>query len=125
MNSPLSTSALLHGVAEPTRLRILNCLVAAPLFVSDLQVILALPQPTVSRHLRVLRDLGLARDTQVGQFVLYRVRRPDGPLGRLFRSVLETAGLDPEFRRERQAALERSRKQPRWRMQTDLQGRLA
>ena len=39
---PSSTSAadLLLAVAEPTRLRIVNCLAAAPLFVSDLQAVL-------------------------------------------------------------------------------------
>ena len=51
-----STTNLLLTIAEPTRLRILNCLAAAPLFVSDLQEVLELPQPTVSRHLKVLRS---------------------------------------------------------------------
>ena len=46
---------LLQAVSEPTRLRILNCLAAAPLFVSDLQEVLDLPQSTVSRPLQVLR----------------------------------------------------------------------
>ena len=53
-----SSTELLLTVAEPTRLRILNCLAAAPLFVSDLQAVLGLPQPTVSRHLQVLRRAG-------------------------------------------------------------------
>jgi len=56
------TSALLAVLAEPTRLRILSCVVAAPLFVSDLMAILGLPQPTVSRPLRVLREQGLVID---------------------------------------------------------------
>ena len=50
-----ATAAFVAAIAEPTRLRILNCVAAAPLFVSDLVAILGLPQPTVSRHLRVLR----------------------------------------------------------------------
>jgi DNA-binding transcriptional ArsR family regulator len=125
MSAPLSTTDLLQGVAEPTRLRILNSLTAVPLFVSDLQAILDLPQPTVSRHLKVLRDLGLVRDTPVGQFVLYRVRRPDGPIGRLLGSVLDTASRDPALRRERQSAIERSRRQARARQDEDLEGRTA
>src|SRR5690606_41798042 len=56
MSPPVSLADLLQALGEPTRLRILNCLQAAPLFVSDLVLILDLPQPTVSRHLRVLRD---------------------------------------------------------------------
>ena len=84
MNSTTSaTSAtdLLLTVAEPTRLRILNCLAAAPLFVSDLQAVLDLPQPTVSRHLQVLRRADLVRDTPIAQFVLYRLRRDLGAHG--------------------------------------------
>ena len=49
----LSATDTLLTVAEPTRLRILNCFAAASLFVSDLQAVLDLPQPTVSRHLQV------------------------------------------------------------------------
>jgi DNA-binding transcriptional ArsR family regulator len=59
--SPSSAASLLLTVAEPTRLRILNCLAVAPLFVSDLQAILGLPQPTISRHLQVLRRAELVR----------------------------------------------------------------
>src|SRR5216117_1103899 len=80
MNTATATSAtdLLLTVAEPTRLRILNCLAAAPLFVSDLQAVLDLPQPTVSRHLQVLRRVDVVRDTPIAQFVLYRLRRDLG-----------------------------------------------
>ena len=70
MHPVLSATDTLLTVAEPTRLRILNCLAAAPLFVSDLQAVLDLPQPTVSRHLQVLRRAELVRDTPVAQFVL-------------------------------------------------------
>src|SRR5215471_5792125 len=89
MDLPLSSTDLLVTVAEPTRLRIVNCLAAAPLFVSDLQAVLDLPQPTVSRHLQVLRRADLVADTPVAQFVLYRLRRsPDAP-GRLLAAVLD------------------------------------
>ena len=61
MHPALSATDTLLTVAEPTRLRILNCLAAAPLFVSDLQAVLDLPQPTVSRNLQVLRKAELVR----------------------------------------------------------------
>ena len=80
MSAPSVTEVLLT-IAEPTRLRILNCLAAAPLFVSDLQDVLDLPQPTVSRHLQVLRKAELVRDTPIAQFVLYRLRRDAGTPG--------------------------------------------
>ena len=41
--SSIAPTELLLTLAEPTRLRIVNCLAAAPLFVSDLQAVLGLP----------------------------------------------------------------------------------
>lgn len=104
-----SPTQLLLTIAEPTRLRILNCLTAAPLFVSDLQAILELPQPTVSRHLTVLRKAGLVRDTPIAQFVLYRVRREGGPQGRLLQAILDAISHDEKMRAERHRALDRNR----------------
>ncbi len=106
-----SSAALerLLAVAEPTRLRILNCLAAAPLFVSDLQAVLDLPQPTVSRHLQVLRRAELVRDTPVAQFVLYRLRRDGGPPGRMLRAILDALADDDRLRLERARAADRSR----------------
>jgi DNA-binding transcriptional ArsR family regulator len=110
MNAAASSSDLLLTVAEPTRLRILNCLAAAPLFVSDLQVILDLPQPTVSRHLQVLRRAELVRDTPIAQFVLYRLRRYLGRQGRLLSAILDAVVHDDAaMRSERHRAADRSR----------------
>jgi DNA-binding transcriptional ArsR family regulator len=103
-----SATDLLVTIAEPTRLRIINCLAAAPLFVSDLQAILDLPQPTVSRHLTVLRNHGVVQDTPVGQFVLYRLRRR-GTRGGLIGAILEGLAVDEPMRQERHLALGRSR----------------
>ena len=104
MSSVLTPSELLCSVAEPTRLRILNCLAAAPLFVSDLQLILDLPQPTVSRHLTVLKRVRVVRDTPIAQFVLYRLRVEVGPAGRLIQAVIDALGHDERFRMERHRA---------------------
>jgi ArsR family transcriptional regulator len=109
MSLPETASELLVTMAEPTRLRILNCLAAAPLFVSDLQALLDLPQPTVSRHLQVLRRSELVRDTPIAQFVLYRLRRVGGPQGRLLGAILDAMYSDPELRSERDRAADRSR----------------
>ena len=112
-----SATDLLLTVAEPTRLRILNCLAAAPLFVSDLQAVLDLPQPTVSRHLQVLRKAELVRDTPVAQFVLYRLRRDIGTHSRLLSAILDAVVQDDaHMRTERDRAAERSRSHPRTRV---------
>jgi ArsR family transcriptional regulator len=110
MSASPSAAELLLTVAEPTRLRILNCLAAAPLFVSDLQAVLDLPQPTVSRHLQVLRRAELVRDTPIAQFVLYRIRRNLGAQGRLLSAILEAVVRDDALMRgERDRAVDRSR----------------
>jgi ArsR family transcriptional regulator len=118
-----SAADLLLMAAEPTRLRILNCLAAAPLFVSDIQAILDLPQPTVSRHLQVLRRADLVRDTPIAQFVLYRLRRESGPPGRILSAVLDAVRNDVEMRAERDRAVDRSRSHTRSRVQPPAQGR--
>lgn len=109
MPDVLTATELLLTIAEATRLRILNALAAAPLFVSDLQSILELPQPTVSRHLRVLRELDVVRDTPIGPYVLYRMRGPTSPRGRMLRQVLDAIGGDEVMRIERHRAQRRSR----------------
>lgn len=114
--SILSPPELLVLLAEPTRLRILNCLAAAPLFVSDLIGVLDLPQPTVSRHLTVLKKARVVRDTPIAQFVLYRLRVESSPAGRLVQAVLDAMGHDETMRLERHRALERSRGHGRGRM---------
>jgi ArsR family transcriptional regulator len=113
---PRTATELLLTVAEPTRLRILNCLAAAPLFVSDLQAVLDLPQPTVSRHLQVLRKARLVRDTPVAQFVLYRIQRDLDRSGRLLGAILDALRDDDRLRTERTRAYERSRSHTRARV---------
>ncbi|MGE0352674.1 MAG: ArsR/SmtB family transcription factor [Gemmatimonadales bacterium] len=112
-----SPTTLLLTIAEPTRLRILNCLAAAPLFVSDLQAVLELPQPTVSRHLKVLRSIDVVRDTPIAQYVLYRLRRSMDARGRLLSSILDALAHDEVMRAERHRATERSRSHTRGRLE--------
>lgn len=60
-------------IADPTRLRILNLLSVGELCVCDVVEILALPQPTVSRHLGQLRRIGLVAATREWKFAHYRL----------------------------------------------------
>jgi ArsR family transcriptional regulator len=115
MSTPPSPADVLQTVAESNRLRIINCLAAAPLFVSDLQAVLRLPQPTVSRHLKLLRDAGVVRDTPIAQYVLYRLRRGGDPDSRLIAAILDALAHDDTLRAERQRAAERSRTHTRLR----------
>ena len=120
MTRSLTALELLLALGDPTRLRIVNCLAAAPLFVSDLQAVLDVPQPTVSRHLKILREADLVRDTPIAQFVLYRLRRPGDVLGKVLSAVLESAQQDLALQGERSEALLRSRRHARSRVESDL-----
>lgn len=61
-------------VAEPNRRAILSLLATSEHSVGDLESALGLPQPSISKHLRVLREAGLVEATVDAQRRLYRVR---------------------------------------------------
>ena len=61
------------GLADPKRIMILYSLAERPQTVNDLAAAIHMPQPSTSRHLRVLRDRGMVRTTRQGQSVEYRL----------------------------------------------------
>lgn len=60
------------AVAEPRRRQILSYLVLQERAVGDIVLTLGLEQPSVSKHLRVLRDVGLVHVRRAGRQQLYR-----------------------------------------------------
>ena len=67
-----TTSDSFNAIAEPRRREILVFLAQRELPVSDIVVALRLRQPSVSKHLRVLRQTGLVRTRRNGRQILYR-----------------------------------------------------
>jgi DNA-binding transcriptional ArsR family regulator len=63
-------------IAEPNRRAILGFLVSSQQSVGEIERQLRMPQPTVSKHLRVLRDAGFVESTVDAQRRLYRLK-PD------------------------------------------------
>jgi DNA-binding transcriptional ArsR family regulator len=63
-------------IAEPNRRAILSLLVSSQHSVGEIERQLRMPQPTVSKHLRVLRDAGFVESTVDAQRRLYRLK-PD------------------------------------------------
>ena len=63
-------------IAEPNRRAILNLLAASEQSVGDIEERLRLSQPSVSKHLRVLREAGFVQSRVDAQRRLYRIR-PD------------------------------------------------
>jgi DNA-binding transcriptional ArsR family regulator len=68
-----TTSDAFNAVAEPRRRAILSYLALQERPVGDVVVALGLEQPSVSKHLRVLKDVGLVRVRRQGRHMLYRV----------------------------------------------------
>jgi DNA-binding transcriptional ArsR family regulator len=68
-----TTTDAFNAVAEPRRRMILDTLAAGERPVNDLVRALRLAQPQVSKHLRVLRDVGLVRVRSEGRERLYRL----------------------------------------------------
>jgi DNA-binding transcriptional ArsR family regulator len=62
-----------NAVAEPKRRRLLEALGARELSVNEIVEILGWSQPTVSKHLGVLKQVGLVRERRVGRQRMYRV----------------------------------------------------
>jgi DNA-binding transcriptional ArsR family regulator len=61
-------------IAEPSRRAILTLLASAEHSVGDIEEKLSLPQPSVSKHLRVLRDAGFVESRVDAQRRLYRIK---------------------------------------------------
>src|SRR5512144_187770 len=61
-------------IAEPNRRAILSLLVSSQQSVGEIERQLRMPQPMVSKHLRVLRDAGFVEATVDAQRRLYRLR---------------------------------------------------
>jgi DNA-binding transcriptional ArsR family regulator len=68
-----TTADAFNAVAEPRRRQILDVLAAGERSVNDLVVLLELAQPQVSKHLRVLREVGAVAVREDGRRRLYRL----------------------------------------------------
>lgn len=62
-----------NAVAEPKRRQVLEALGARELSVSQIIEVLGWPQPMVSKHLGVLKQVGLVRERREGRQRLYRI----------------------------------------------------
>ena len=61
-------------IAEPSRRAILSLLASAERSVGDIEERLNLPQPSISKHLRVLREAGFVESRVDAQRRLYRIK---------------------------------------------------
>lgn len=66
-------AATFKALADPTRLAIVNRLAAGQVCVCDLTAAFELSQPTVSHHLKVLRETGLVESERRGTWAYYQL----------------------------------------------------
>jgi|SRR5512135_3454711 ArsR family transcriptional regulator len=84
------------GVADRTRLRILNLLMHGQLCVCDIQSVLASSQPNVSRHLTYLKNSGLVLDRRDGARMYYRLAQAKEGFNKLLFAFLRDVFRDCE-----------------------------
>jgi ArsR family transcriptional regulator len=88
-----------RGLADTTRLRILNLLTWGELCGCDIQRVLAASQANVSRHLTYLKHTGLVRDRREGFRVFYQLAESTNPtIHRLFEFLSTAFARDENFR---------------------------
>jgi ArsR family transcriptional regulator, arsenate/arsenite/antimonite-responsive transcriptional repressor len=93
---------LFAGLAERTRLRLLNLMAEQEVCVCYFVEILDAPQPTISRHLAYLRRTGLVAARREGKWMHYRIAIPENPAARqLLADTLRWLGEDKDMQRDR------------------------
>jgi ArsR family transcriptional regulator len=74
---------------DPTRLKIVNALLIAEMCVCDIAALMGMTQPSISHHLKVLRQSELIKYRREGKVVYYSL--DDEHVGVLFQNALEHA----------------------------------
>jgi DNA-binding transcriptional ArsR family regulator len=86
-----TTADAFNAVAEPRRRQILDVLIEGERPVNDIVALLDLAQPQVSKHLRVLREVGLVDVRDEGRQRMYRLNgRPLKPIHDWLRDYEQT-----------------------------------
>ena len=91
---------VMKAVSDPNRVKLLKMLQARVMCVCEIQSLLSIAQPTVSKHLKVLEEAGLVTFTKDGLWVNYQLA--DGRKSPYAATVLGNLrhwlGDDPEIR---------------------------
>lgn len=94
---------LLKALANRNRIRILTILQNKPMCVCEIRYVLGISQPSVSRHLHLLKQAGLVEDVKSGPWVDYRVCRHSGDrqANVLLRHLQSWTGNDAQVKKDR------------------------
>ncbi|MEW6723993.1 MAG: metalloregulator ArsR/SmtB family transcription factor [Bacillota bacterium] len=104
---------LLKVLGQANRLRIVKCLAVRDLCVCELETVLGMNQPSISQHLRALKDAGLVRERREGQWVFHSLDREALVAASMgLKTILETSPDELEGFRREAAALSRLAQDP-------------
>ena len=96
----MNLAGVFRALSDDTRLRILLLLSDGALCVGDLEAILRVSQPKLSRNLAYLRSVGLVQTRREGRHVRYEIARPDAQLRALLRVLPPTILFEAEARND-------------------------
>jgi ArsR family transcriptional regulator len=92
-----------RALADRTRLRLLNLLADDEVCVCFFVEILKTNQPKISRHLAYLRRAGIVGGRREGQWIHYRLVKPEDPgAAQVLKDVMAWLENDQEMQRDRQ-----------------------
>ena len=93
------------GLADKTRLRILNLIRDDEVCVWFFTEVLRESQPKISRHLAYLRNAGVVSTRREGKWIFYRITPADEDSRRILLDVLDSLDAVPEMRLEYESLL--------------------
>lgn len=96
---------LIKALGDETRLRILKLLLKRELCVCELEAALNMPQSKVSRHLTVLRAVGLVRDRRQGLWIFYSLFKPQNDFGRSINQIIKNTLSEGDLVKENEKRL--------------------
>jgi ArsR family transcriptional regulator, arsenate/arsenite/antimonite-responsive transcriptional repressor len=97
----LRIERLFQGLADRTRLRLLNLIADREVCVCYFVEVLFLPQPTISRHLAYLRRIGLVRARRHGKWMHYRFVVPrNASARRLMADAFHWLATEPDMQQD-------------------------
>ncbi len=94
---------IFKALADSTRVRIVNLLLRSPFCVCEMERVLQLSQPLLSRHLAYLRNCGLVESRRSGMRVNYALNHKHPIVAQLQPFLMEMLRTDSEARADLRA----------------------
>lgn len=95
---------VMKAASDPTRVRILKILESGEICVCQIIAVVQLSQPTISKHLSLLKSAGLIKDRKDKKWVFYSLdgQDADGYAGRVLRNLRGWLNDDPLIEKDRE-----------------------